>query len=592
MSTPQASALSGATFDTGNSTGQDVTNGFAQSVSRNPDNRRSQSILHQARDILENKLPMGSAAQTVSESSDLSGSLPRSATFQQWVNSTPNMAVNNQMYKGTALPPFDATDLISNHLERLTLIKEKPDTQMGPPGDLSNRPWNTVPRNFMDNKPARSTVLGSASIFDAPPATAALTTGFSEMSPAPFVQYPPGPSSQQGAPTFFSPSPWGAIGEQRGQRFGGESIFTPQSIPGSVTLRKKPSDAPLYQQSIGYGRNGSYSPEKDALFPVAQPVPMALQTAMEAAENSLPKFSVNEDGSPRKYNPFTSPRKLPFAPMSATTEEEDWYGCSVDCFSKRQVDQLRVDNDYLKRLINEAQEAFNFRQEYNVRKIHQLEAVNNVLKEQNQLLTQELTELKLANKAAAAGNSTASASQTEMVGSDNMKFSAETNKADDYFREEFQMLFRTMNCWASRYLQFPNGEAIPTAVADYIKSMFINQDDQKLIHSEKTKSFVISAIMSRQFRDKIFAEDKFLRGVTVKFMEEVKKDGGNSNKSNDDIVSTNGVRKSNFLLTVIYSLTKLFLHLRKSSLMISKTLFVRCFPAFMMAMPPKALARL
>src|SRR5690606_38522194 len=125
---------------------------------------------------------------------------------------------------------------------------------------------------------------------------------------------------------------------------------------------------------------------------------------------------------------------LPFAPMSATTEEEDWYGCSVDCFSKRQVDQLRVDNDYLKRLINEAQEAFNFRQEYNVRKIHQLEAVNNVLKEQNQLLTQELTELKLANKAAAAGNSTASASQTEMVGSDNMKFSAETNKADDYFR--------------------------------------------------------------------------------------------------------------------------------------------------------------
>ncbi|RPA86563.1 hypothetical protein BJ508DRAFT_321691 [Ascobolus immersus RN42] len=80
-----------------------------------------------------------------------------------------------------------------------------------------------------------------------------------------------------------------------------------------------------------------------------------------------------------------------------------------------------------------------------------------------------------------------------------------TKKTDDYFKDEFAMLFQGLQGWATRYLKFPNEIPIPPPTRGWLHEICGGEEHEYLITSSKTKAFVITAFMIRLFKNYIFS---------------------------------------------------------------------------------------
>ena len=77
-------------------------------------------------------------------------------------------------------------------------------------------------------------------------------------------------------------------------------------------------------------------------------------------------------------------------------------------------------------------------------------------------------------------------------------------KDDQYFKSEFEMYFRSLKCWADRYLKFPNSERFSRELEESLKEV-CERDDyvDSLIGHEKTKAFVVQGLISRFIVDAV-----------------------------------------------------------------------------------------
>ncbi|KAF8473575.1 hypothetical protein BDZ91DRAFT_407850 [Kalaharituber pfeilii] len=88
-----------------------------------------------------------------------------------------------------------------------------------------------------------------------------------------------------------------------------------------------------------------------------------------------------------------------------------------------------------------------------------------------------------------------------------------SSKDDQYFKSEFEMFFRSLKCWADRYLKFPNQATLPPELEESLKEVCQREDYVvSLIETDRTKSVVVQGIVSRLIADAIL-NGSFLKNL-------------------------------------------------------------------------------
>lgn len=467
------------------------------------DSNGGASILQAARGVLETKLAFNSGQQHTM--------LPPLTTDEHMSLTAPPPSIDQQIY-GSTVSQMEPSTHISASLWGLKQGNSRDDHVVGAAHQSAAplRPWSTLPKNFGDASTKTRPGILDNGIFPAP-----------ELVPSNFPQNP------TTSPVFQETSdnsPWGSIGDRRSNDKGS---FASAFMPSSVTIRKKTS-APVLQSPLTgqmpvgfnpYQSQLSVSPEREYLpHPLQQQAgAQGLQSPYEVNETTTPNFSVDPHGSPRRsrfITSNTSPRRLGLQSFSLLRGASNSQSCEESCLHKEQVATLRNENEFLKRMLGQAEESMKLKSMDAAKKLEYYQTQMHLLTEESLRLQRVIAARDLAFKG--TSSRTISPAKLERAATAPPAMSESFKKLTKQFTDEFLMLYRTLNCWSSRFLQFPNGDQVPQGLAEKLGEFLTSPELFGLILHEKTKQFAVSGFVARVFMKLIFVQD-FVKKVADVF---------------------------------------------------------------------------